>query len=81
MEREGVKEGVDRKVMNLQRPASSYFTRPMRTKSDLEFENTPTIIKLQTVYLHATPVKRKSDLRMEPGISSHLSANESPAKL
>ena len=80
MEREGVKEGVDRKVMNLQRPASSYFTRPMRTKSDLEFENTPTIIKLQTGYLHATPVKRKSDLRMEPEISSHQSANESPAK-
>jgi hypothetical protein len=28
----------------------------------------------------ATPVKRKSDLRMEPEVSSHQSATESPAK-
>ena len=66
MEREGMKEGLDRRLVNLQRPASSYFTT---NKKQDNFE-----------YPHTTPGKRKCELRMEPDISSHNSVVESPAK-
>ena len=75
MEREGLKEGVDRRVVNLQRPASSYFT-PQKKPTIIEKRST---IR-KTKYQHATPLKRKNDLRTEPDISSHHSAIESPAK-
>ena len=74
VEEDGVeREGVERKVVKLHRPSTSYFTRQMKTN---DIENTPTIRKVHAGYMHATPVKRRGDLRAEPEISSKQSAIE-----
>ena len=74
MEREGLKEGVERMVTNMQKPASSFMMRMSDTCTGNMIRN------VQAQHQSTTPLKRKSELWMDPELSGHQPEIGSPAK-
>ena len=72
MEREGVKEEVDRRVQAMQKSVSHY----MKKDDGLIVRNSRSVPN----YLWTTPQKRKCDIRMKPELCQSQNASESPAK-
>ena len=85
MEREGLKEMVDRKVMGMQRSARTFMNtncdRNISTIGNMILTHTRTEEHVPELnYLNVTPKKRKCDLRTDPGLFQTQSVTESPAK-
>ena len=88
MEREGAKEERERRIVNMQRPANSFFSKEGSTNIRQDITDTLTD-RIQTtqnsenidqVETRSTPVKRKCDLWMDLEDISELSTVGSPAK-
>ena len=71
------REAMNLKVTTMQRPASAFM---MQMRDNCTGRISTNYNRVPAQHLSTTPVKRKSELRMDPEISSHHSEIESPAK-